>query len=77
MNVGTSTCPKCDGEMVRGYISDRTRGGFVRNWFEGEPKRSFWSGTKGAPLPGVPVGTFRGSKCGFLESYARPEFAAE
>lgn len=72
-------CPKCSGEMVLGFIVDRDHGGSrrVSSWVEGAPEKSFWWGTKNSPEEKqVPVGTFRCSACGFLESYARPEFDA-
>ncbi len=78
MDTETSRCPKCAGEMVQGFIVDRTDVGVaVSSWFEGAPKSSFWSGTKAPDVNRIPIGTFRCSACGFLESYARPEFAAE
>ena len=78
MNTETSQCPKCNGEMVQGFIVDRTKGAVhVSSWFAGAPKRSFWFGIKEPASEAIPIGTFRCSACGFLESYARPEFAAE
>ena len=71
-------CPKCNGEMVQGFIFDREHQGLRRviNWVEGAPEKYFWTVTKVPAEKCVPVGTFRCSVCGFLESYARPEFAA-
>jgi hypothetical protein len=71
-------CPKCSGEMVLGFTG-WSHGGTrcVSSWEEGAPEKSFWWGTKNSPKEKqVPVGTFRCSACGFLESYARPEFDA-
>ena len=49
----------------------------VSTWVEGAPQKS-WFGSAEVPKEKcVPVGTFRCSACGFLESYARPEFAAQ
>jgi hypothetical protein len=63
--------------MVQGFIVDFTAGGkLVNNWVEGAPEKSFWQGTNVPAEKCVPVGTFRCSACGFLESYARPEFKA-
>lgn len=71
-------CPKCNGDMVQGFIFDREHGGVRRviNWVEGAPEKTFWTLTKVPAEKCVPVATFRCSVCGFLESYARPEFAA-
>ena len=72
-------CPKCNGEMVQGFIFDRADGGTRRviNWVEGAPEKSkFWTVTRVPEEKCVPVGTFRCSMCGFLESYAHQDFAA-
>jgi len=73
-------CPKCNGEMVQGFIIDFKGSKFsiVSTWVEGAPGKPTWFGTC-VPAPAekcIPVGTFRCSVCGFLESYAKPEFAA-
>jgi len=64
--------------MVQGFIVDHSQGGarFVSSWVEGAPEKSFWSGTNVPSEKCVPVGTFRCSSCGFLESFARQQFAA-
>ena len=79
MSTKTTRCPKCNGEMVQGFIVDWHQGGgrLVSNWVEGAPEKSFWHGTNVPAERCLPVGTFRCSACGFLESYARPEFAAK
>lgn len=81
LNMSTKPiqCPKCNGEMVQGFIFDRGDGGLRRviNWVEGAPDKAFWTVTRVPEEKCVPVGTFRCSVCGFLESYAHPEFAAK
>jgi hypothetical protein len=79
MNAETTQCPKCNGEMVQGFIFDFHAGGkrLVSNWVEGAPEKSWWHVTKSPEEKCIPVGVFRCSACGFLESYARPEFAAK
>jgi len=37
---------------------------------------SFWTGTNVAKEDVIPVAMFRCPSCGFLEAYAKPEFAA-
>ena len=78
MSQAALRCPKCHGEMVQGFIMDFTEGGrLVSQWAEGPPQKSFWTRTK-VPKEGlIPVGTFRCASCGYLESYARGEFAAQ
>ncbi len=65
--------------MVLGFVMDTIHGGMqVSQWAEGSPQKSFWFKTK-MPLADnrIPIGTFRCNSCGFLESYAREEFAAQ
>jgi uncharacterized cupin superfamily protein len=70
-------CPKCGGEMKQGFIVDNShQGRFVSTWVPGKPQVSFWMRTK-LPDGSLPIGTFHCTACGYLESYARPEFAAE
>ena len=69
-------CCKCGGEMEQGFVRDAATGGFlVSHWVKGVPESSFWRGTKSGQL--LPIGTFRCSLCGYLESYARIEFATQ
>ena len=80
MNTEAIRCPKCNGVMVQGFIIDFYGSKFSRvsNWVEGAPGKSSWFGSVPAPAEKrIPVGTFRCSVCGFLESYAHPEFAAK
>ena len=48
MNTEAIRCPKCNGEMVQGFIFDRSDGGQRRviNWVEGAPDGAFWTVTK-------------------------------
>jgi hypothetical protein len=70
-------CPKCDGHMQQGFVVDSIPGGrYVSHWAPGAPVGSFWSGTK-RPQGSLPIGVFRCMDCGYLESYARDDFAAE
>ena len=78
MSVEKTQCPKCNGDMVQGFIFEID--GSIRKvsaWVEGAPEKSWWGGATVPKEKCVPVGTFRCSVCGFLESYARPEFAAK
>jgi hypothetical protein len=71
-----SGCSKCGGKLVQGFSVEYIIGyGMVGSWLEGEPKKS-WQGAK-VPPPDqcIPIAHFRCKDCGFLESYARPEFA--
>ena len=63
--------------MEQGFVVDFTYGSrMVSQWAAGAPEKSFWSGTKSPENRLVPIGTFRCEACGYLESYARPEFEA-
>lgn len=81
MSAGTNRCPKCNGDMVQGFTSGRDGPNrVVSTWVEGTPEKVGWlfrQVGKVAPDKCIPVGIFRCSACGFLESYARPEFAAK
>ena len=81
MSAGTNRCPKCNGAMVRGFTCQREGPNRVLStWEEGEPEKVGWlfrQVRKVSPDKSVPVSVFRCSACGFLESYARPEFAAK
>jgi len=78
VSVEPMRCPKCDGAMVQGFIYESEGPKrMVSTWVEGAPEKS-WFGSAKIPKDGCfPVGSFRCSVCGFLESYARPEFRAE
>ena len=79
MSAEMTRCPKCNGEMVQGFTVD-FKGGperIVTTWVEGAPEKAFWRGTSVPAEKCIPVGVYRCSECGFLESYARPEFAAK
>ena len=77
MNDQPLKCPKCHGAMEQGFIMDFSYGvGLVSQWAAGAPRKSFWVGTKLPEEKLIPVGVFRCVGCGFLESYAREEFAA-
>ena len=71
-------CPKCKGEMVQGFVPEYShKDALLVSWREGQPKKSFWTTTKAPRGAGVPIGAFRCQKCGFLEFYADPKFAAQ
>jgi hypothetical protein len=78
MSANMGRCPKCQGEMVQGFVPEMTAvQTAVSFWVEGPPKQSRFDVTKGSKANALPIGTFRCAACGYLESYARPEFAAE
>jgi predicted nucleic-acid-binding Zn-ribbon protein len=68
-------CPKCKGLMDQGFLLELGDGDRreVTVWIPGSPLSSFW-GIKPKD-PQIPVGVFRCTSCGFLEFYARDEFA--
>jgi hypothetical protein len=77
MSAEKSRCPKCNGEMVQGF-SFESQGPrrIVSQWVEGVPEKTILHGTNAPKEKQIPIGMFRCTACGFLESYARPEFAA-
>lgn len=71
-------CPKCDAEMIQGYISDYGHGQIRQSrWAAGLPKKGWFPGNTKRPSEETAIGTFRCVACGYLESYARPEFEAK
>ena len=77
MTLHAAKCSECGGGMVQGFtFESEGPKRMVSTWVEGAPESALW---KSANVPAdkcIPVGTFRCSLCGFLKSYARPEFAA-
>ena len=70
------TCPKCRDAMEQGFALEFTGGGpGVEHWAPGAPQKSFWTGLKIDQKRVFPIGTYRCRSCGFLEMYARQEFA--
>jgi len=64
-------CVKCAGDMEEGFILDLGQGaGLPADWVEGEPERSFWTGTKYTTKVRYRIRSYRCADCGFLESYA-------
>ena len=77
MSEVSLVCPKCHGTMVQGFVADFADMGQnanVSTWVEGPPHASLLFGTKTPKAKRIPIGTYRCSACGYLESYARPEF---
>ena len=66
------SCPKCKSSMEEGFIPDGIDDARFTTaaWFEGQPKRSFWTGVKTARKDRHPVRTYRCTGCGYLECYA-------
>jgi len=63
--------------MDQGFIPDSAYAGiFVSSWQQGTPQQSFWHKTKVDHGKGIPIGVFKCIKCGYLEMYASPSFAA-
>ena len=85
MNQAEMTCPKCQGEMESGYLIDHSHVALLASlWARGKPKKHWWFSlqtnnaiTRPSPSDQIPVGTYRCKTCGFLESYARKEFAVK
>jgi len=76
MSDKTHQCAKCNGQMEQGFILDNTYGGrIVGHWAAGAPKKAFLGITKMPEMKPIPMGAFRCSTCGYVEYYAREEFA--
>jgi hypothetical protein len=58
--------------MEEGYVLDRSYAQeLVASWIAGKPEKSRWTGLKTRGKPHLEIQTFRCSKCGYLESYAK------
>jgi len=68
--------------MAQGFVVDMGTGDMslgprhVSKWAPGAPVKSFLFKTK-VPGNSLPIGTFKCATCGYLESYASPEFASK
>jgi hypothetical protein len=75
MQKSPQVCPKCNGSMEQGFIVDMSHAvRVVSSWARGAPLKS-WIFETVVPADKLPIGAFRCSSCGYLESYAREEFA--
>ncbi|HVK14004.1 MAG TPA: hypothetical protein VM597_35000 [Gemmataceae bacterium] len=70
MPAEAKACPKCQGQMVRGFLLG---GPLIASWFEGEPRKGLLGNIK---LPGPPLtsAAYRCVECGYLELYAGQEY---
>ena len=76
MSAEQTRCPKCNGEMVQGFLFE-SEVHKLQTWVEGTLEKYWWGGAKVPKEKRVPVGTYRCSVCGFLEFYARREFGTK
>ena len=75
MMPNTTNCPKCSSRMEEGYIVDHWQNAKTpESWVKGRPERSFWTGTKVSGRNQRRVETWRCTRCGYLESYAKVEW---
>jgi predicted nucleic-acid-binding Zn-ribbon protein len=71
-------CPKCKNEMIQGFIPDYSHSVIkAGSWCEGLPKKSFLGGVDPQSSVFIPIGAFRCQNCGYIEFYAKQEFAAK
>ncbi|MEK6256326.1 MAG: PF20097 family protein, partial [Chloroflexota bacterium] len=72
MSEDNSVCPKCGGEMKKGFTVDSSYGAnLVQKWMLGIPRRSLLFGVMVKRSKLIPVRTYRCVNCGYLESYAK------
>lgn len=65
------TCPKCEGGMVKGFVPDHRKHGYdLMAWHSGHPVGDSYLNLKMRDGPGIPIGAYRCSGCGFLEFYS-------
>lgn len=64
-------CSKCQGTMAEGFIAtEKSSMPTVSSWIEGAPRKGWWGNVKTPGTP-IPIATWRCSRCGYLENYAR------
>ena len=68
-------CPKCNGQMERGFLATQVGGGHaLGDWVAGDVDRSLWTGIKVKGKTHYRVSTsYRCARCGYLELYAEAE----
>lgn len=75
MTARDLVCPKCHSAMEEGFMADAEYGGMsVARWIAGAPEKSAWTGVKVVGKRLGRVVTYCCVNCGYLESYAEPEF---
>ena len=63
-------CSQCDGEMIVGFIFDRTGYGKTQQaWAKGKPENSVMGGLKNSDREMYHVQAFRCVKCNYLKFY--------
>ena len=68
-----SNCPKCSAPMEEGFLADHLTELRRRptEWVEGTPERSLFFGVRTGSKEKLPIISFRCTRCGYLEHYAR------
>ncbi len=71
IGMNNRECPACRVRLEDGFIMDRGDRDRVKpaTWVEGEPEKSFWSGTKTKGKRQLPVAALRCPRCGRIEFY--------
>jgi len=85
MSQPVFSCPKCGSEMESGVFDRSLSSGHVHRSMDERTTQEILvvlftsENVTKSPKSGetIPVGTFRCRSCGFLESYARDEFAVK
>ena len=68
----TLDCAKCRSRMEPGFVHDSSDQQVkTSRWIEGKPEKSFFLGLKTKGKRQYDVLTWRCSRCGYLEAYAR------
>jgi len=71
-------CPKCKNKMIHGFVPTYFHNNSENShWCEGIPKKSFLGGVDSQSDINIPIGAFRCINCGYLELYAKEEYAAK
>jgi len=69
--MASHRCPKCEGSMTQGFVLEHTQGyPAVNHWVSGAPEKR-WFGVQTKGRQQLEIETWRCTRCGFLESYAK------
>ncbi len=74
MTTERLVCSRCGSSMEEGVLTDAAGSAtYQSTWMSGHPESTFWLALNLEGKAVYPVVTYRCTRCGYLESYARSE----
>lgn len=73
MSTGSLVCPKCNGQMIEGFVIDHPLGysAYPAQWHPGRPQCNVFGGTEIEKDRLISIQSYRCEQCGYLEQYAK------